>query len=215
MLPTSHLPSSHVPNLGPTSSFGMDLPYPLPMRLGIDLDGVVADFNSGWIRRYNRQYGAELPDDAVKAWDAIPSLTHFEDMGQFWKWAQDHDGHSLFRHLDTYPGAVEALWELTRRRHEVVITTTKPFWAIHDTFAWLAQHQIPTREVHIVEHKWKVPCDFYLDDGPRVIRALIRHRPEAHVCRYVRLWNEPVEGAIDVASFDEFIDEVARASRKT
>ena len=50
------------------------------MRLGIDLDGVVADFNSGWISRYNLDYGSELPSDAVKAWDAIPSLTHFEDM---------------------------------------------------------------------------------------------------------------------------------------
>ena len=80
------------------------------VRLGIDLDGVVADFNAGWIRRYNQEYGSELPMDAVKAWDAIPSLTHFEDMGEFWKWARDHDGHTLFRHLDTYPGAVDALW---------------------------------------------------------------------------------------------------------
>lgn len=184
------------------------------MRLGIDLDGVVADFNSGWIHRYNRQYGAELPDDAVKRWDAIPSLTHFEDMGEFWKWAQDHDGHSLFRHLDTYPGAAEALWELTRRRHQVVIISTKPFWAIHDTFAWLAQHRIPTREVHIIQDKWKVVCDLYLDDGPHIIKALVKNRPEATVCRYVRPWNQPVPGAVDVASFDEFIAEVGRANRK-
>jgi 5'(3')-deoxyribonucleotidase len=44
------------------------------VRLGIDLDGVVADFNAGWIRRYNLEYGSELATDAVKAWDAIPSL---------------------------------------------------------------------------------------------------------------------------------------------
>lgn len=184
------------------------------MRLGIDLDGVVADFNSGWIRRYNRQYGVELAEDAVQAWDAIPSLTHFDDMGEFWKWAQDHDGHSLFRHLDTYPGAVEALWELTRKRQQVVIITTKPFWAIHDTFAWLAQHRIPTREVHIVEDKWKVSCDVYLDDGPHVIASLVKNRPEATVCRYVRPWNQPVPGAVDVANFEEFMAVVAREQQR-
>ncbi len=29
------------------------------LRLGIDMDGVVADFNAGWIERYNRAW---LPD---------------------------------------------------------------------------------------------------------------------------------------------------------
>lgn len=184
------------------------------MRLGIDLDGVVADFNSGWIRRYNQEYGSELPSDAVKAWDAIPSLTHFEDMRAFWAWARDHDGHTLFRHLDTYPGAVEALWELSKNRHEVVIVTTKPFWAIHDTFAWLAQHRIPTREVHIKDAKWMVDCDFYLDDGPHVLMSLVKHRPQARVCRFVRPWNRPVTGAIDIVDWPQFVGEVERAGRR-
>ena len=35
------------------------------MRLGIDLDGVVADFNAGWITRYNTDFGTAIPLDAV------------------------------------------------------------------------------------------------------------------------------------------------------
>jgi 5'(3')-deoxyribonucleotidase len=181
------------------------------VRLGIDLDGVVADFNSGWISRYNSQYGAELPTDAVTEWDAIPSLTHFEDMRAFWKWARDHDGHSLFRHLETYPEAVESLWKLIKARHQVVIITTKPAWAIHDTFAWIAQHQIPTREVHITDQKWTVDCHLYLDDGPHVLEELVARRRERTVCRFVRPWNQPVEGAVDVDSWPEFVDLVARS----
>jgi 5'(3')-deoxyribonucleotidase len=182
------------------------------VRLGIDLDGVVADFNAGWIKRYNRDYGSELRAESVKAWDAIPSLTHFEDMGQFWKWARDHDGHTLFRHLDPYPGAIDALRRLSRK-HKIVIITTKPMWAVHDTFAWIAQHEIPTTEVHIKEAKWTVACDVYLDDGPHVIGPLVRNRPEATVCRFVRPWNRPVPGAIDVTNWEQFGAEVARADR--
>lgn len=174
------------------------------MRLGIDLDGVVADFNSGWINRYNADFGADVAFDAVKAWNAIPSLTHFRHMGEFWKWAQDHDGHSLFRHLETYPGAVEALWRLASKRHRVVILTTKPPWAIHDTFAWLADHRIPTREVHILDNKWEVDCDIYLEDAPHNLEALVAKRPHRVVARFVRPWNAPIAAARDVEDWESF-----------
>lgn len=180
------------------------------MRLGIDLDGVVADFNSGWIKRYNSEFGADVAFDSVEAWDAIPSLTHFRHMGDFWRWARDHDGHSLFRHLETYPGAVEALWHLAKSRHQIVILTTKPPWAIHDTYAWLAEHRIPTREVHILEHKWEVDCDIYLEDAPHNLEALVANRPDRVVGRYVRPWNHEVTGAYDVADWDDFIHLVER-----
>ncbi len=175
------------------------------MRLGIDLDGVVADFNSGWINRYNQDFGADVAFDAVKAWNAIPSLTHFRHMGEFWRWARDHDGHSLFRHLETYPGAVEALWQLVKLKHQVVILTTKPPWAIHDTFAWLADHRIPTREVHILDDKSGIDCDVYLEDAPHNIEKLVANRPDRTVARFVRPWNEPIEGARDVEDWKSFV----------
>lgn len=177
------------------------------MRLGIDLDGVVADFNTGWISRYNRDFSANIPFDAVAAWDGIPSLTHFRHMGEFWRWARDHDGRTLFRHLEPYPGALEALRRLSGR-HDIVIVTTKPDWAIHDTFEWIAQHRLPTREVHISARKWEVDCDVYLDDAPHVLTGLRRHRPAATVCRFVRPWNDPVPGIVDVSSWDDFEDLV-------
>jgi 5'(3')-deoxyribonucleotidase len=134
-------------------------------------------------------------------------------MGEFWKWARDHDGHTLFRHLDTYPGAVDALKKLSKK-HEIVIITTKPVWAIHDTFAWIAQHRIPTAEVHIKDAKWKVACDFYLDDGPHVIDSLVKHRPEATVCRFVRPWNHAVRGAVDITDWEQFVAKVDSAPRQ-
>ncbi|GIU92557.1 MAG: hypothetical protein KatS3mg011_1463 [Acidimicrobiia bacterium] len=184
------------------------------MRLGIDLDGVVADFNTGWISRYNQEYGADIPFDAVRSWDAIPSLTHFRHMGEFWEWARDHGGHSLFRHLEPYPGALETLRRLARR-HDLVIVTTKPDWAIPDTYSWIGQHEIPAREVHITEEKWEVPCDVYLDDAPHVLEGLIAHRPRAVVCRYVRPWNHPLPGAVDVESWDDFENLVGQLARRT
>jgi 5'(3')-deoxyribonucleotidase len=173
------------------------------MRLGIDLDGVVADFNSGWVGRYNSEFGSDITTDQVDSWDAMGDLTHFESMGAFWRWAARGDHGSVFRHLETYPGSLEVLGRLARH-NKIVIITAKPDWAVHDTFAWIADRHIPTREVHITEGKWRVPCDLYLDDSPRQIAELREKRPEAVVCRYVRPWNRPVSGTRDVNDWDQF-----------
>ena len=89
--------------------------------------------------------------------------------------------------------------------HEIVIITLKPEWAVHDTFAWIADHKIPTREVHITAEKWKVPCDIYLDDSPSQLSRYLEERSDRLVCRFVRPWNDPVAGAHDILTWNDFV----------
>jgi len=179
------------------------------LRLGIDLDGVVANFNDGWITRYNRDFDADLTVDQVVEWDAPTYLTHFKGMAEFWDWARlCGEGRSLFRSLGTYPEALHSLQELRRAGHRIVILTTKPDFAIHDTFEWLAEHKIPTTEVHIVEDKSAVECDIYLDDADHNLAALRSARSDSTVCRFVRPWNSAGDGLVDVESWPEFVDVV-------
>ncbi len=173
------------------------------MRLGIDLDGVVADFNEGWMRRYNEQHGTELTPDLVDHWNAMISLTHFEDVGEFWEWAREWPHPRLFRDLPVVKGAKDSLDRLSRD-HDIVIITTKPPWANHDTFAWIADNELPTSEVHITERKWLVDCDIYLDDGPHNLEALVVERPDRTICRFIQPWNDPVPGTVDVDSWETF-----------
>lgn len=174
------------------------------MRLGIDLDGVVADFNRGWMTRYNADFGTDLDERQVDHWDAALDLTHFSHMEDFWEWARGvGERRSIFRDLAPYPGAMETLLRLASD-HQLIILTVKPKWAIADTFNWLVDHRIPTREVHMLRRKWLVPCDVYIDDSPHILPRLVQHRPEAVVCRYVRPWNHPVAGCRDVSSWEQF-----------
>jgi uncharacterized protein len=174
------------------------------MRLGIDLDGVVANFTKGWIDFYNRDFGTGLVVESAVEWDGLTDLTHFEDMGEFWRWSSDLDGRSLFWHLETFAGAVEALHALHDDGHEIVIITAKPGFAVADTHDWIARTGIPTDEVHITEDKWEVDCEVYLDDGPHVLPKLILNRSDRVICRYVRPWNRPLPGVVDIRDFDEF-----------
>lgn len=175
-------------------------------RLGIDLDGVVADFNSGWMERYNREYGSGLKASDVVSWDGLHTLTHFGSMEDFWGWAQ-LGAASVFRDLPVFDGAIEAMNELARD-HRIVIISSKFDWSIPDTLAWMGQHRVPAREIHFVWDKTTVPCDVYLEDAPANVQALVTAHPNSLVCRMVRPWNGPVEGAVDVSDWTEFRDSV-------
>ncbi len=175
------------------------------MRLGIDLDGVVTDFNAGWMQVHADEFGSDLRPDMVDSWDCLHRLGGFADMAEFWRWASPKSHRrSVFRHLEPYPGAIEALRSLSRAGHRVVIVTTKPHWARSDTFRWLGDHDLPTTEVHLSDRKSDVGCDVYLDDAPHVLDELVEHRPDALVCRFVRPWNRPTVGTRDVTDWQEF-----------
>src|SRR5665811_1760747 len=100
------------------------------MRLGIDLDGVVADFNTGWMQLHADEFGSVLRPDMVDSWNCLHRLGGFADMREFWAWAAPKEHRrSIFRHLEPYPTAVDSLRRLSSAGHHVVIVTTKPDWA--------------------------------------------------------------------------------------
>jgi 5'(3')-deoxyribonucleotidase len=182
------------------------------MRLGIDLDGVVANFTQGWMDFYNAEFGTSLVFEDSTHWGDLVDLTRFNDIDEFWEWSSDLDGHSIFWHLDPFPGAVEAIRSLVDAGHQIVVVTTKPDFAIRDTHQWIERHRIPAAEVHILEDKWLIDADVYLDDGPHVLPGLLQHRSDRTICRYIRPWNRPLEGAVDVRDFAEFREVVDRLS---
>ena len=175
------------------------------MRLGIDLDGVVCDFNAGWMQLHMAEFGSELKPEMVVSWDNLHELGGFADMQAFWRWAQATDDRpSIFRHLEPYPDALATLHALRDAGHRIVVLTAKPHWAIPDTLRWIADHELPTEEIHIRYRKYGIDCDVYLDDSPIVLPELVRHRPTAAICRMVRPWNEPVDGTAEIADWPTF-----------
>ncbi len=177
------------------------------LRLGVDMDGVITEFNSGWMARYNEEFGTRLHAEQVERWEGLHQLTHFGSMDDFWGWARGN-GRSVFRDLPAVDGALAALARLSSQ-HRIVIVSSKFDWAIPDSLAWLAEHRVPAREIHFLWRKSRVPCDIYLDDAPHQLAELAASRPDAVVCRMVRPWNDPLPGVRDVNGWPDFESIVA------
>lgn len=137
------------------------------------MDGVLADFDKGWVERYNRDFGTNLHPKVNDHWDALVSVTHFEDDDAWWKWASGKH-EDLFLGLTPLPGAIRGVRALKDAGHEVCIITAKPRWAAGHPSNWLIEHQVPYDEIHVTSKKTFVACDVYIDDALHNCTAFVR-----------------------------------------
>ena len=175
------------------------------MRIGVDLDGVVANFTKGWTKHYEEEFGKKILEDEIKSWGLSEPLTHFKEDLDFWKWAKDINGSSIFRNLEVCENSVETLNELSKSGHDIVIISSKPWWSIHDTLMWLGENKIPTKEIHFIEDKWTIDCEVYIDDAPYQLENYKENTVDKKIIRFVRSYNKPLDGVFDIYNWNELI----------
>jgi 5'(3')-deoxyribonucleotidase len=146
--------------------------------LGVDLDGVCADF-----------YGA-LRHIAAE-WLDVPVATLTEDVRYgLEEWGLDAMGgyealhrfavtqRQLFSRMEPIPGAAAALRRLSADDVRIRIITHRLFIkhfhreAVSQTIEWLDRHGIPYWDLCLMESKAAVGADLYIEDSPRNIEAL-------------------------------------------
>lgn len=148
-----------------------------PFVLGVDLDGVVADYTLGFRQFVARARGVEpesLPLD--RSWDFAEwgfapgdfELHHRDAVQQ----------GRILANLPMIEGAADALWRLSDAGVWIRVITHRLYvnWshatAISDTVSWLDTHQIPYRDICFLGAKPEVEADCYIDDAAHNIAAL-------------------------------------------
>ncbi len=149
-----------------------------PFVLGLDLDGVCADYTGGFRRFVAAERGVApetLPDPvdwdwSLCGWD-IPSRDEYLDLHA----RAVHAG--LFRDLEPLPGVSAALWRLSDAGVHIRVITHRLVVngghgaAAGDTVTWLERHRIPFRDLCFMATKPEVGADLYLDDSPTNLEA--------------------------------------------
>jgi 5'(3')-deoxyribonucleotidase len=182
--------------------------------LGVDLDGVCADYNIG----FREIVAAERGVDPA----TLPMPTEWG----FSAWGLDDDEfarlHELAvgeRHmlasLPAIDGCTDALWRLSDLGVWIRIITHRLYvnWghatAVSDTVTWLDQTRIPYRDICFLGAKPQVEADAYIDDAPHNIEAL---RAEGNtVIIFDQPYNRHLDGlrAKDWPHVEELVTELA------
>ena len=146
--------------------------------LGVDLDGVVADFYSG-IRSIAAEWlGVPLgsltptPSYGLTEWN-LDSMGTYEDLHRF-----AVTQRNLFRNLELMPSAAAALRRLSQSGVRIRIITHRLYLkyfhqeAVQQTVAWLEHHGVPYWDLCFMKDKGAVGADLYIEDSPTNVRAL-------------------------------------------
>lgn len=147
--------------------------------IGIDLDGVCADFYGGLRPIAAEWLGVNvtsLPERVtwgLPEWGVDKAPGGYEALHRFAVTQRE-----LFRVLPPMPGAPAALRKLSAENVRIRIITHRFFIkyfhqvAARQTIEWLDYHDIPYWDLCFMQEKAAVGADLYLEDSPRNVELL-------------------------------------------
>lgn len=147
--------------------------------LGVDLDGVCADYTAAFRKVVAEELGVDPSTLGPQTtWDfsgwGIRDRDHFLELHH----AAVID-HRMFSWMEAIEGAADALWRLSDECGVWIRVITHRLHvkgghsvAVSDTCLWLDAHNIPYRDICFLGAKPQVGADLYIDDSPSNIAAL-------------------------------------------
>lgn len=134
------------------------------MRIGVDIDGVVADSYSYWLGELNKHYDKDIKAIYQYEMHLIFDVP-WEDMNKFF----NDNVERLFIGPSPMPGARHGL-ELLQQEHEIVLVTARREVEEEITLRWLKLHQIPYNQLFVVGDRSKAEIcleqviDIFIED---------------------------------------------------
>jgi 5'(3')-deoxyribonucleotidase len=146
--------------------------------LGVDLDGVVADFYGGLRPVAAEWLGVPVesltptPGYGLEEW-RLASAGSYDDLHRF-----AVTQRNLFGELRPMAGAAAALRRLSQRMVRIRIITHRLYIkyfhqeAVQQTVAWLDHHGVPYWDLCFMKDKAAVGAHLYIEDAPANVEAL-------------------------------------------
>ena len=183
------------------------------MKLGFDIDGVIANFAQPLLQTIKKNYGLTLTEKDITSF----SLTHVLGITRTEETQLITD--ILYKDLPIYPGARDTLETLSREGHNIYLLTGRYNHLRDITQTWLKTNGVPYDELHLLEmgKKYQVnisgldvivedSLDEALEWSSRVKTVLVFDHPYNQTLNVKNLTKR-------VHSWDEIYQEIQRVVR--
>ncbi len=176
-------------------------------RLLVDVDEVLADFQSPAFEVIARITGRSYKPEDFEVWDIFTALNdeELQAVGE----AIELPG--FCSSLRPTPGAVEAIWEIREFADVYVVTSPQHnrHW-VYERTEWLMEHfKFKKAQIIHTAAKYMVRGHAFLDDKPEHVQHWAHENPEG----LAMLWHIPNtraigQGLLRVKSWSEVIEQV-------
>ena len=190
------------------------------MKLGFDIDGIVADLPRMMVEYINKKFGLNHDVTVFKNHDVSQNkYTDDEELNDEIYTALLENvvlNNDVIEDVKPYKDAVAAIRKLNKH-HSIHYITVRPSDQKEVTVSWLRKHNIPFTSVHVIGKNGAggglvgkgatgryLNLDFYLDDSPWHLDDMYRYknRWRKGVGLFTRPWN--VNEPLDTSKFIRF-----------
>lgn len=141
------------------------------MRILVDMDGILVDLLTKWLRVYNEENDCLLRHEDIKTFDvhryvAIKPSAMYDIIKR----------PGFFDDLEPHDGAIDALHQLKSMGHDVIICSSPagPDSA-RAKYEWVERHLGWNRRRVVLQHdKWNQAGDLIIDDKPSTLEEFGR-----------------------------------------
>jgi len=187
------------------------------LRIGLDIDGVLSDFNAGYRDLFVETTQKDLFNGEVDppCWNYHTGYG-YTDKEMVAVWAAIREDHGFWERLAPYPGATKFLTNLFWRRStmDVYFVTTRVGREVKlQTERWLARHGFPNPTVLIAKgDKGAIAAGLglthVLDDRPENLFTMPAGVERCLMLRRYNTWGVAGEGFIPIRTLEEFAERI-------
>ena len=140
------------------------------VKIGIDVDGVLRDFDTKVMEIIKREFPDKVLDDTTHGWDFPNVDMPIEELSKLWRETHTEE---IYQDAELMPNAKEELallkeWTRAQRdRYQYLCVTSQMPYLAHHTYYWLGKNKFNFMNVIISNNKHTTGIDMLVDDSPK------------------------------------------------